>query len=185
MSFIFIKLKKASTNCRPFCLSLFTYLYIKILFTFSFSYTYYYLQEHHRSQEKEIQRASQLCQNELFSTENVATTDVAAELPSLITKLKSSDDQQSSGSSSSGNGSIKSGSGSPRQQQNVGHTKSEPIRKDSDVSSSQQRSTGEADTTNIRLKLGGFSGRSSRYYFVNYYYIFRIKVRVICILLLN
>ena len=148
-----------------------------------------YLQEHHRSQEKEIQRASQLCQNELFSSENVATTDVAAELPSLITKLKSSDDQQSSGSSSSGNGSIKSGSGSPRQQQNVGHTKSEPIRKDSDVSSSQQRSTGEADTTNIRLKLGGFSGRSSRYYFVNYYYIFRIKVRalvrVIWILLIN
>lgn len=118
--------------------------------------------EHHRSQEKEIQRASQLCQNELFSSENVATTDVASELPSLITKLKSSDDQQSSGSSSSGNGSIKSGSGSPRQQQNVGHTKSESIRKDSEVSSSQQRSTGEADTTNIRLKLGGFSGRSSR-----------------------
>ena len=148
----------------PAILFVFVYLFLKILFTFSFSYTYYYLQEHHRSQEKEIQRASQLCQNELFSSENVATTDVAAELPSLITKLKSSDDQQSSGSSSSGNGSIKSGSGSPRQQQNVGHTKSEPIRKDSDVSSSQQRSTGEADTTNIRLKLGGFSGRSSRYF---------------------
>ena len=124
----------------------------------------YNFQEHHRSQEKEIQRASQLSQNELFnSSDEVA--DV--ELPNLISKLKSDDhsSQQSSGSSSSGNGSIKSGAGSPRQQ-NVGHstTKSEPIRKDSE--GSQQRSSGEADTTNIRLKLGGFSGRSSRYLFL-------------------
>ena len=81
----------------------------------------------------------------------------------MISKLKSSDDHssQQSSSSSSGNGSIKSGSGSPRQQ-NLGQ-KTEPVnRKDSEVS--QQRSAGEADTTNIRLKLGGFSGRSSRYY---------------------
>lgn len=94
-----------------------------------------------RTQEPEIARAAQL-----------SSTELNNELPKLISRLRAEEDSKdgSNESSSSSGGSNKSGSGSPKTRTSAapsitGETRGEP-----------------AADSSFRLKLGGFSGRSSR-----------------------